>query len=155
MVLKVWNEDLIRALVARQQRARADNHHDQHMYRLAVVALQSQRKDIKRRSDGLITNLPPFSERIKQLCERIIHGQEEVITPDLVQYDPEHNDDHGHADAVAELVAEDVATFVRDRMKYGDEGHARSVVQLRPGQHHVFCHYLRIYFLVAKSATLE
>eukprot|EP00392_Amoebophrya_sp_AT5.2_P013022 g13133.t1 len=121
MPLKVWNEDLRRALVARQRKYAAESHQMMHTYRAAVVLLESQRKDIKQRRDGYIQNLPNFSSaQIKQLCERIIQGQDEAITPELVQYDPAADlaDGFEHADVVAQMQLEDIENFVSTQMKF-------------------------------------
>jgi hypothetical protein len=78
---KVWNEDLIMALRAREEQARQQGKQRQHLFRAGAATIESVREDIYMFSTGRIVNLPTkqLTKTIDDLCRKIIAGTEPVF----------------------------------------------------------------------------
>jgi len=78
---KVWNEDLVQALMARHQQAWQQKKQKQHQWRKGAETVESIRKDIKITSTGKIYNLDPkkFNKTVYEECVRIIKGEARVL----------------------------------------------------------------------------
>ena len=77
---KVWNEDLVAALEAREDLARRQGKASAHTWNQGRKKLQETRADIYAFKNGRIVNLPSnkLSTTVDNLCRRIIAGQEPV-----------------------------------------------------------------------------
>lgn len=72
---KVWNEDLVKALDARHQKAQREGKRDIHLWRKGRDQILAVRKDIYQFRTGTIANLPNnLSKRVHRLCEDVIRG---------------------------------------------------------------------------------
>ena len=87
---KEWNEDLKRALTARQRHAVHITSENQYALSEALRLLCAQRASITKRADGTVLKLPKdLTKTMEQLMIQIVLEMVPIITPELVQFDPE------------------------------------------------------------------
>eukprot|EP01063_Lacrimia_lanifica_P028624 TRINITY_DN4211_c0_g1_i1.p1 TRINITY_DN4211_c0_g1~~TRINITY_DN4211_c0_g1_i1.p1 ORF type:complete len:1116 (+),score=290.41 TRINITY_DN4211_c0_g1_i1:204-3551(+) len=115
---KVWNEELVRALVCRQRAYQAQGDAKQFTYSAAITKLRATRKEIKKNRTGTITNLPEdlgSGTTVNQLLQRLVQEIEPVVPQGMEPYDPAP----GQMPAVcAQMIKEGIDDFVRRRMEY-------------------------------------
>lgn len=88
---KVWNEDLVRALDARHQKAQREGKSNAHLWRTGRDKILAVRKDIYRFRTGTIVNLPNnLKITVRRLCEDIINGVKEIYPDGHVPTNQEH-----------------------------------------------------------------
>lgn len=76
---KIWNEDLVRALDARHQKAQREGKRDVHLWRTGRDKILAVRKDIYMYRSGNIANLPNnLKKTVQRLCEDVIRGVKNV-----------------------------------------------------------------------------
>jgi hypothetical protein len=94
---KVWNEDLVLALQAREQMARRAEKRSHLLWREGWHAIQAVRGDIYAFKNGRIVHLPDkLKTTVANLCRNIIAGTEPVFPPEYVPYDPhQQQQQHG------------------------------------------------------------
>jgi len=76
---KVWNEDLVKALDARYQKAQREGKSNVHLWRTGRDKILAVRKDIYKFRTGSIVNLPNnLKITVRRLCEDVMNGVKEV-----------------------------------------------------------------------------
>ena len=76
---KIWNEDLVKALDARHQKAQREGKRDVHLWRTGRDQILAVRKDIYMYRSGYIVNLPNHLKKtVQRLCEDVIRGVKSV-----------------------------------------------------------------------------
>ena len=87
---KIWNEDLVRALDARHQKAQREGKRDVHLWRTGRDKILAVRKDIYMYRNGNIANLPNnLKKTVQRLCEDVIRGVKNVYPDGHVPTDQE------------------------------------------------------------------
>ena len=76
---KIWNEDLVKALDARYQKAQREGKSNVHLWRTGRDQILAVRKDIYMYRSGNIVNLPNnLKKTVQRLCEDVIRGVKSV-----------------------------------------------------------------------------
>jgi hypothetical protein len=92
---KVWNEDLVKALKARQDQCRQQGKQQQCLWRDGWQAIEAVRADIYAFRNGRITNLPSnLSKTVEELCRKLISGDPDthIYPPGYVPATPGQNE---------------------------------------------------------------
>ena len=82
---KVWNEDLVEALRARQEQCQQNGSPRQHLWRDGAAAIEAVRQDIYAFRTGRIVGLPSnLKKSVEETCRKIIQGSEPIYPPGFV-----------------------------------------------------------------------
>jgi ERCC4-type nuclease len=92
---KVWNEDLVRALKARQEQCRQQGKQQQFTWRDGAIAIEAVRGDIYMFKTGRIAGLPTgLKKTVDELCRALITDRAEILPPGYVPTSFDDQQDH-------------------------------------------------------------
>jgi hypothetical protein len=77
----VWNEDLVRALRAREDQCRQQGSQRQYAWRDGAIAIAEVRSDIYVFRTGRIVGLPKLKKTVDEECRAIIAGRKPILPP--------------------------------------------------------------------------